>query len=223
MSKSIFSYDEVFEYHGFFVDTFCKHNDELPEFLNHQAEELKNRFALFSSIHYDRKKSNVTVHSSIDEKNWWKEKADVLLRKAFYLAKAEGGEKVVKEFFGSGTPSNTKKPIDKLILIDQLLSVAAHPERAELNSCKSELEAMSSEGRALLETHNQTTITTKHNTQTVQEARDHWALQYNRMKLYMKAFYLDSHIDYEIFFKDLKKPAKKEHRGIEIPETTHTK
>ena len=222
-AKTSLAHDDVIVLHSFFIDTTQKHFATYPELIKSEITELGNRFTAFHDIYYGKKNHTIDKQSTAAEKKSWSDSADMMIKKAYHTILAEGGEDIVKVYFGTTTPSSAKKATEKLLLIEQLLNTSVRETRNELNNMKQNLDAIRNSGKTLLEQHNSTVHSIKNDVAVINDKKNHWKSQYSKMKLYMKAYYYESSQSYEHFFKDSMK-SEKSKKSAETPaESSKTK
>lgn len=191
--------------HVNFKGAIAAHLDDLTEDIRQEIKKLDECEGRYNLV-------NGRIDKYIDEKstaihlqNDWNDRTLKIFNEISHMLKAKNPE-LLKVYFNGQSPSNIRSAADKFKTYDHIISLLEMETRTELKEYYQRLCLLRVEGKNLISGKGSKKDAAATGSKELKVVSSAFETQYMRVKLFLKAFYYGTGIDYTQFFLDLSQP-----------------
>jgi len=177
----------------------------MPEFFTVEVGLLHAYFTEILGTSKARTCVGVKKATDLAHRKAWTYKADDLISRTKLFLRATVPE-LVRDYLPENTGTASRK-IDRLHILNKVLTVSEHFGHAHLGAFEPELEALVAEGSPIFDAASASVVEQKTEVEKLKELKLKWENQYQKIKFLVRGYYYNSSTDWTKFF-DEKRAAK---------------
>jgi len=206
MAKKI-QHENVVNYHEHFVNSSKKHAPTMPDYFKDELTLLEKHYCEFILVYKSRTNAGSETKTAIGSKKEWVTAADETLKRTSLYLKSMLSDVEFKTYLPAGKLT-AKKDKDRLALLKRIMTTSEMRNHKDLADKKEKIEKLIEHGEDIFSTDSAVKTENREEVQKLNEAKEKWVDQFQKLKFLYRGYFYNTNIDYAIFFKDMQEIKK---------------
>lgn len=197
-----YSYEEVTEYVGFFLNRIKETNLLFPEWIQSRVESLSKNYLEYKNLYREFESMKTDLQRTVHDKKKWFKNSKKELKMTYFLVASYGKKEITSLYFMKYTPSRINSLPIAMELLDHIISISDSTIRTEIDPKLPILRELYNDGKILLSVDFKEKSENRGYTKEMQVLKKEVMKTYEVLWYLIQGYFIEQFGDITLYFKE---------------------